>query len=143
MRDIKFRAWDETEKEMFYDDIIIAYGAAWQEEASFDQDAIRLKKNGHQLVPMQFTGLHDKNGKEIYEGDVVRVIAPLMLENPEWQTEYNGVYEIAWKGSEAKFGILTSRDEDMEPEYWSCPLEWWGSIEVIGNLYETPALLKV
>ena len=60
-REIKFRAWDSDGKHIIVDSPI-RY-----------QNGERLDKN---YTLMQFTGQHDKNGKEIYEGDILRTVIP-------------------------------------------------------------------
>ena len=62
MRDIKFRAWDRDQGKMFNWEPV-----QFEEEGLFDWEDVN---NSDKLVFNQYTGLKDKNGKEIYEGDV-------------------------------------------------------------------------
>jgi len=113
MREIKFRAWD-GERMLSPEDIYIYDGKpCWKNE----HDHIGVKKG----VLMQFTGLLDKNGKEIYEGDVVKVMFPV---------EFVGVVEYdapEWR-IRRKSGTLW--------RFAECP-------EVIGNVFENPELIEV
>ena len=79
-------------------------------------------------VVMQFTGLHDKNGKEIYEGDVICYVDDVVVENiGGWdRTEPEG------KFVEVKMPDIY-RNEDLPP------IE---ELEVIGNIYENPELIQ-
>ena len=78
-----------------------------------------------ELILQQFTGLHDRNGKEIYEGDVV------LEKHPEgddlgqvmW---VDGGFDLIGKDGVTALG----------------PQVAWGNYEVIGNIYENPELLK-
>ena len=108
MRDIKFRAWNTFHKEMYFFKVGEGYNGLM-----IDRESI-----------MQFTGLHDKNGKEIYEGDIVSA-SIYSDEKPKTLEVYydNGCFIIEYQDSESDF----------------TPLGWFPSIvEIIGNIYENP-----
>lgn len=112
MREIKFRAWIKDKKKM-------VYGKDATSSAHFT-DSFKYRKNEVEL--MQYTGLKDKNGKEIYEGDVIKAESRL------WQADFkDGCFvgvdfkNVAW-------------DELVNIGY--------GETEVIGNIYENPELLN-
>lgn len=88
-------------------------------------------KNPEDFVWMQFTGLHDKNGKEIYEGDVMA-------------DKSKGVHKI-WGGKELcvwvywdETGRWSLHDNNESGEYSFTYKNW----EVIGNICENPELIK-
>lgn len=98
--------------------------------------------NGHfamaGCVLMQFTGLLDKNGgKEIYEGDVVKgtLQYPQILEGREEQGQ------VEWSTSDdtCRFRVLVGTEDCGS---YSGLQQYAGSLEVIGNIYEHPDLLK-
>lgn len=74
----------------------------------------------------QFTGLYDKNGKEIYEGDIVRC------------NEF--VYEVVYESKRfASFALR--RDKDMYDHYFGEAMEC-DACEIIGNIHDNPELLE-
>jgi len=167
MRQIKFRAWCESNKEMYYPDGIYEF---WIDNNSigfyprYDKDELHHfntnpSESEKEILAMQFTGLHDKNGKEIYEGDIVKFHYFYMSygENMgaqeseheligvvEWQNYGYGLSAIKgehWKGytgysdgeGSSDFLHLVIMSESSVHEE---------SFEVIGNIYEHPDLLK-
>jgi len=115
MREIKFRAWGETEGEM-------TYSGDWE---GLRHLARHMQYSDGSLHIMQYTGLHDKNGKEIYEGDVVK-------------NEFGECGVVEWVG-----GGFCSKY--FPPWSWDIMQPFDGIMEsqtVIGNRYENPELLK-
>jgi len=130
MRPIKFRAW-RLEK--------MIYPKELQEEFYFDFDNGVVRKTddqilSNQFILMQFTGLLDKNGKEIYEGDIVKYQINF---NPKKKIFITGKIEFkdcSW--------IIVSRIKGVgeNDEFLNLVLD--DELEVIGNIYENPELLK-
>lgn len=108
MRDIRFRAWDKVNNKMLsHKDMLDGSWDNWPTLffAITDNDI---------YIPMQFTGLHDRNGKEIYEGDI---------------TEIDRLY----KGQKTIFVCKWNKSN-------ACFENCWGN--VIGNIYENPNLIQ-
>lgn len=122
MKQIKFRAWNTD------------YSTPSMEYFDLQKGMKPLNYNPlykfQDKVLMQFTGLLDKNGKEIYEGDIVKFIDPNSF--PEPFTEFTT--EVFWCNRFSRFSLKNTHTD------LSFLLD---DIEVIGNIHENPALLKV
>jgi uncharacterized phage protein (TIGR01671 family) len=116
MREIKFRAWDGKRSEIIYFDFQLLH----DESRMFYNEQIK----GNHI--MQFTGLHDKNGREIYEGDIV---SAAFYENPL------EILTIEWVHS----GFLIC---DKPGKGYPLNIHGLHDIAVEGNIHENPELLK-
>ena len=124
MREIKFRAWNRTYNWMEDHFYIGAHdGTAYDKPSrTFDTPNIEIDEYPDYVL-MQYTGLKDANGVEIYEGDIV---------------EWNGaVCYIAWEESDASFMAVEQYESWAESGQ-----EWSGDCKVIGNIYQNQELLK-
>jgi uncharacterized phage protein (TIGR01671 family) len=137
MREIKFRVWDKRTSQMslvatvsFGDDGSALTIMAELAPKGQYYNAIVHGENG---VLMQYAGLHDKNGVEVYEGDIVRAT---LVENPGPAvcevTEVVSIHE----GHLAPFYMRVNFEED----WWKDSLA--DGFEVIGNIYEHPELVR-
>jgi uncharacterized phage protein (TIGR01671 family) len=109
MRDIRFRAWDTITNTM----------VNWEEFANNTQSLYHLldSKKQTNLTLMQYTGLKDKNGKEIYQGDIIKVskwIAQVIYGNYGWTITPNRTNQ---RNEVVLFNLHTI-------------------LEVVGNIYE-------
>ena len=120
-REIKFRCFTPKNSTIVYE--------GWNNESFVSKREIFA--HGDDAIIMQYTGLKDKNGKEIYEGDICRLIPT--EENKHNSPHMVGIRTVYW-------------DETYFSWYFTgfVTISWGGfeSIEVIGNIYENPELLK-
>ena len=120
MGEIKFRAWSESKKAMYR---VLGYSDI--EQCFFVQGKGRGKAPLADIVLMQYTGLKDKNGKEIYVGDIVLC----KIHDKEYMglVEYTNTYGFYYLSGMGR----------SDTELWGC-----NERKVIGNIYENPELLK-
>lgn len=119
MRDIKFRAWYEVDEKMLN----------WYEFLDTNMKNTFIAPESTGLILMQYTGLKDVNGKEIYEGDIVSEIGhyvnsdKLVYQKIQWKESYS-----CWLRGE--YQRLTPKNIKTY------------KIKVVGNIYENPELLE-
>lgn len=113
LKTLKFRIYDKTEKKMKLLDSI------WNmPDPSYDFDEIQ-----------QFTGLLDRHGKEIYEGDIVAT--------PTWPFDpSNGDAQVTLLPITFEYGMFKIGDD------YICDHDLQSETEIIGNIYEHPHLLE-
>ena len=131
MRTIKFRGKSILTDEWFYGDLVHSADKKRTAILVNDKDSYDECEVDPETVG-QFTGLMDKNGKEIYEGDVIGCHNP-RIKHLIFYNEKQGRFMAALNG-------------DIENDFVGvCGLDdsrWTGSKEVIGNIYDNPGLLK-
>jgi uncharacterized phage protein (TIGR01671 family) len=121
-REIKFRAWHKKEKRM---SPVNEYSQAQGWVHTPGEHGCYESWNKGKYEIMQYTGLKDKNGKEIYEGDVVT------------HPNHPHVYTVSFK--DGAFGVGGMSFSELESEHSGTISSEW---EVIGNIYENIELLE-
>jgi len=116
MREIQFRVWDSYNKKMIPTEGGFSLGSA-------DSEMV----GGPDYPVMQYTGLKDKNGKEIYEGDIIKL----------YPSDKSGI-QILWDEHIAGFGFGNQTMADHLNFRKLTAINY----EVIGNIYENPELLE-
>lgn len=135
MREPKYRIWIKDEGAM-------CYGLRATSSQHFT-NSFRYRK--HEVVLMQYTGLKDKNGKEIYEGDIIKIIKHTSHEDMVYIKESIGVVKFYY----GSFIMEVFREKDRKHVNYIRQLTdiaefiKMDNVEVIGNIYENPELLEV
>ena len=132
MREIKFRGWD---KELNFMINIKRYKIDFNGQVLFDNNDKELYNQTNKIELMQYTGLKDKNGLEVYEGDIVSFtlfdcfdndmqhIGKILFNNGAFYIEYMDKYELY----NSLLCYVISQDDEFE---------------VIGNICENSDVLK-
>ena len=137
----RFRVWDKRERELknvtnmsFCSCHGILGGVTMLNESDY------FFSNDENFVLEQCTGLKDKNGKLIYEGDILSFT---VFDYNDYDTQYTGV--VVYHGS--RYTIWNNPDSEYYGSDGGFDLDWVigqdCEIEIIGNIHENPELLKV
>ena len=127
MREIKFRIWDINNKTFISTDIFNKtktakycgiIGTYWNWELYLQSDNIKKEET---VIWNQYTGLKDKNWKEIYEGDIFK--------------KDNTIWDIRWNKDSMCYNMYYSY-------MWDNFIDFLINFEIIWNIYENPNLLN-
>jgi uncharacterized phage protein (TIGR01671 family) len=134
MREIKFRAWDSVRKQMYLSPDEIKHLGGWFDAHRFDG-----LENGTTYV-MQFTGLKDKNGREVYEGDILKI-----TDKYDSSSHQVLIRKVSFEQRAPACGFVLGDAEHDYVEHFGRIMkdddtDW--DVEVIGNIYENFDLLK-
>lgn len=139
MRDIKFRVWWEKSKSWHPYPRQLAIRTTDGALVTAVSDKL-LSEVSKEFVYQQYTGLHDKNGKEIYEGDIVLMFQPNI---PEWRmNEDRKIMEVRWDEEYANWYLQRIDKEDPSNPGGRWSLHLVKDMELIGNIYENPEFIK-
>ena len=149
MREIEFRAWDKVSKEWIFTDPNIEHMEGFSlfgeimllGEWSNVLNRFILQQNDRKpndLVVEQYTGLKDKNGKKIFEGDIINVRNWGVSDN-----EILCVAQVLWDDDDHGWTWRSKAGNySGTPKFEIDVYDRWRNIEIIGNIHENPNLLN-
>ena len=145
MRNIKFRFYDKENKTMNYCDLEdLCEDDYWFDSETEVWTALHDSNNEQEkFVAMQYTGLKDENGKEVYEGDIIEFSYDIFTGNFDTKVG-KGIVEFIFGAFYIKpYEIEGEKIKDIENEEWFLLYSVnEDDLEVIGNIYNNPELLE-
>ena len=124
----KFRAWDKRFSEFVEDFFVSEDGKIYKKSTNTGYGIAISRETSDKVILMQSTGLVDKNGKEIFEGDIL---------------DYKGRKALVrWHGSYASFIYRFVDEPHKRNAEWKPLYLAYMKCEIIGNIYENPELLE-
>lgn len=130
-RDNKFRVWNSVSKEMTYFDTMF-FTCLDHPKIGFENVKCSKIMIGGYTEPMQFTGLHDKNRREIWEGDVICI-----ANNHKYEVRYSTGHEFDYEWYGGCFCLFYYNKRFIPFDNFAIKQG-----EVVGNIHENPELLK-
>lgn len=151
MRESKFRVFDKTKKQMIYidDGWFISFCTNpyywWIGNANYRDGDLYLASSDN-VILMQYIDHKDKNGKDVYPGDIVKIhVKGLRYWNGKQETEWYEYWEVFWDSGcscfpHAKYALRNENGNYCagSADSWMCT-----SYEVVGNIYENAELLEI
>ena len=152
MREVKYRLWCKEREEMidirkmYFENGELVVVSCVDHDSDF---AYFPEDNDHVL--MQYTGLKDINGMEIYESDILRVwrddeYTPNRdsgggIVDYDCESGFSQIGKVGFEGCSFDYSTIKTLNGRHEDIY--LPIDWLDNYEVIGNIYENPELLEV
>lgn len=143
INDFKFRGYDTELEKMTYfddDDYLLSYGQILRSKIEWDynyKERVGYEDATNEIVLMQYAGLTDKKGKEIYEGDIV-LLDCYGCEKPLFNGEFKVIYDV----KKGMWLLVDLENKDRDFTFEKIRSYYKAEIEVIGNIYDNPDLLE-